>query len=104
MFDKEFLAGIAEDVIRKEEEHSHFEETGHKLHHFDFDLLSIEEPIFSSGRSGEFYKFSFEYQITLLDDAGLKSNEDDIRSYRRSVRISTDGKLTGVGGRTEIFD
>lgn len=104
MFDRDFLAGIAESVIQKEEEHSHFEETGMKLHHFDFDILSIDEPQFSSGRSGDYYKFNFEYQITLLDDAGLKSDEDDVRVFRRSVRISTEGKLTGVGGRSEIFD
>lgn len=104
MFDQEFLEKIAEEAIRKSEEESHLEETGNELHHFEFDLIKIEPAVFSSGRAGDFYKFSFEYQITLLDEQGLRSKEDDVRIFRRSVRVDTNGKLTGVGGRIEIFD
>ena len=102
MFDQNYLIKIAEEAVQKAEEASHFEETGNLLHHFDFEILKVEPAIFTSGRTGDYYKFNFEYQIALLDEAGLASKEDDLRNFKRSVRMNAEGKITGVGGRIEI--
>jgi hypothetical protein len=103
MFDKEFLAKIAEEAVTREEELSHFEETGSKLVHFDFDILKTERAILFTGRSGDYYKFTFEYQVTLLDEKGLKSKEDDVRKFKRSVRMTAEGKIVAVSDRVEIL-
>lgn len=103
MFDQDVLIKIAEEAVQKEEEISHLEETGSKLHHFEFDITKINPAVLSTGRTGDFYKFDFEYQVTLLDEAGLATEEDDVRNFRRSIRMNTEGKITGVGGRIEIL-
>jgi hypothetical protein len=104
MFDKEVLIKIAEDVVTKEEEQSHLEETGMELVHFDFEITKAERPILFTGRSGDHYKFTFEYSITLLDESGLTSAEDTIRKFKRSIRLTADGKVSATGERVEIFD
>jgi hypothetical protein len=104
MFDKEFLTKIAEDVVSREEELSHLEETGSKLVHFDFEILKTDQPVLFTGRTGDYYKFSFEYQVTLLDEKGLQNIEDEVRKYRRVLRLTADGNVSGVGERVELFD
>ena len=104
MFDTAFLTKIAEDVITKEEERSHAEETGSNLVHYDFDILKVDAAILTSGRSGDFYKFSFEYELSYFDEAHLKQKENEVRIFRRSVRLSPSGKVTGVGDRVELLD
>lgn len=103
MFDKEFLKKVAEDVVNREEEASHFEETGLQLIHFDFEITKAERPILFTGRSGDYYKFNFEYSLTLLDEKGLKSPVDEVRRYKRSLRLAADGTVSAVGERMEIY-
>jgi hypothetical protein len=103
MFAKELLVKLAEDAVQKEEELSHLEETGTPLVHFDFEILKTEQPIFYSGRSGDYYKFTFEYRVTLLDEKNLADVEDEVRMFRRTVRLTADGKISGIGDRVEIF-
>ena len=55
-----------------------------------------------AGRSGDYYKFNFEYRITLLDEKGLKNPKDDVRKYKRSLRLDADGNVSAVGERVEI--
>ncbi|MFM2375005.1 MAG: hypothetical protein RLZZ165_101 [Bacteroidota bacterium] len=102
MFVQEFLIQVAEDIVNKAEEASHLEETGFPLIHFDFEITKAEQPVLYSGRLGDYYKFNFEYRITLLDDGGLNSMNDEVRIYRRSVRLTTDGRISAVGERVEI--
>jgi hypothetical protein len=104
MFDKEFLTKVAEDVIAKEEDRSHLEETGSNLIHYDFDILKVEDATLNSGRTGDIYKFSFEYQLSFLDEAHLKQKENEVRIFRRAVRLNPSGKVTGVGDRVEVLD
>jgi hypothetical protein len=104
MFDTAFLTQIAEGVIAKEEERSHFEETGSDIVHFDFEIIQVDAPVFTSGRAGEYYKFSFEYVLTYFDEAHLEGNAQEIRKFRRSIRLDVDGKLSGVGERQELLD
>jgi hypothetical protein len=102
MFDKKFLTKLAEDIVNREEELSHFEETGSKLVHFDFEILKADRPILFTGRTGDYYKFNFEYQVTLLDEKGLKQTEDEVRKFRRTLRLTSDGDVSAVGERVEI--
>jgi hypothetical protein len=102
MFAQDFLIQVAEDIVNKAEEASHMEETGFPLIHFDFEITKAEQPVLYSGRLGNYYKFNFEYCITLLDDEGLKSMNDDVRTYRRSVRLTSDGRISAFGERVEI--
>jgi hypothetical protein len=104
MFEKEALIKIASDVVSKEEEQSHLEETGLELVHFDFEITKTEQPILYSGRSADYYKFNFEYHVTLLDESGLDSPEDTIRKFKRSVRLTAEGKVSAIGDRVEILD
>ncbi len=104
MFDNNFLTSIAEGVVTKEEERSHLDETGMELVHFDFEILKVEPATFHSGRSGDFYKFAFEYKITSLDESRLLDKEDNVRHFRRALRIDTDGNVVAIGERVEIFD
>jgi hypothetical protein len=104
MFENEALIKIAEDVVSREEEQSHLEETGMELVHFDFEITKAEQPILYTGRGGDYYKFNFEYRLTSLDESGLDSPEDTIRKFRRSLRLNAEGKVSAIGDRVEIFD
>lgn len=103
MFDKTFLTKLAEDIVQMEEEQSHLEETGFPLVHFDVEILKTERPILFTGRSGDYYKFSFEYQLTLLDEKGLGHAEDEVRKFKRSARLTLEGKVAAVSERVELM-
>lgn len=102
MFDKEVLVKIAETVVSQEEEQSHLEETGAELVHFDFEITKMERPILFTGRSGDYYKFNFEYKVRLLDVDGLESKEDVERKFRRSVRLTSEGNVSAIGERVAL--
>ena len=104
MFDKEFLTKVAEDIVAKEEDRAHLEETNVAMVHFDFEILKVEPAVVAMGRSGEFYKFAFEYELSFLDEAHLSQKENEVRIFRRTVRLSTQGKVTGIGDRVELLD
>jgi hypothetical protein len=101
MLDNELLTKIAEEAVRAEEELSHFEETGSNVVHFDFDIKRMEKPILYAGRSGDYYKFSFTYEVKVLDESNL-TKEDEIRTFRRSLRLAPDGKVVAIGERVEV--
>lgn len=102
MFEPNTLRKIAEEVIGKDEERAHLEETGAELVHYDFELTKIDSAVLASGRTGDFYKFTFEYRLTVLDEQGLLSPEDDVRLFRRSVRLDLQGKVVAIGERMEL--
>lgn len=104
MFEKTALIRLAESVLLKEEERSHFEETGVPMVHFDFEILNVGPALFSSGRSGNYYKFTFEYELTFLDEAHLKESTDEVRTFRRSLRLDETGNVVGIGERVPLSD
>jgi hypothetical protein len=104
MLDPEFLKKVAEGVILKEEERAHLEETGAVLIHYDFEILKVGDAILSAGRSGDYYKFSFEYELSFLDDQHLREKENEVRNYKRSLRLSPEGNVVGIGDRVELLD
>ena len=104
MFPKELLIKLAEEAVSKEEEASHLEETGTELLHFDFEVTKTDKPILFAGRSGDYYKFTFEYKLTVLDENNLRSTEDEVRRFRRTMRLTADGKISGIGDRVELHD
>lgn len=104
MLDQEYLIKVAEGVIAKDEERAHLEETGSPMVHFDFEILKVTEAQLATGRTGDFYKFSFEYELTFLDEAHLADKGNEVRIYRRAIRLSTEGEVTGIGDRVELLD
>ena len=104
MFEKEFLTKVAESIVAKEEERAHLEETGIPMVHFDFDIIRVETAVFTAGRGGDYFKFAFEYELNYLDEAHLREKGNEIRIFRRSVRLSPAGNIVAIGDRVELLD
>lgn len=67
------------------------------LSELGYKVDRISEPLYTNGRRGEFYRVEFEYTVSLLDDEPEDPENPVLEnSYRRSVRVFPDGKVSGL--------
>jgi hypothetical protein len=94
------LLAIAERTIEAQDQLDHEEETGHKVLHVHFNVESMESPLLTAGRQGDFYKFSFVYTVEVIEEE--YPDEPYHASYSRQIRIDPSGNVLALGARVLI--
>jgi hypothetical protein len=94
------LLAIADRCIEAQDALDHEEESGNKVLHVHFDVESMDEPQYTTGRQGDFYKFGFAYSVEVIEEQ--HPDEPFKARYRRMIRIDALGNVLAVGARVLV--